>query len=53
MQTKCLAMKEAALFMKELEILPIPDPKEVLKQTIVQMTSTFKISEKLNVPELE
>ena len=45
MQTKFLAMKGAAVFMKKLEILSIPDPKDVLKQRIAQMTSSSECLE--------
>ena len=40
-------------FMKKLEILSIPDSKDVVKLCIAQMTSSSKISEKVKVPELE
>ena len=39
-QTKCFAMKGAAVFMKKLEILSIPDLKDVLKQRIARITSS-------------
>ena len=42
-----------AVFMKKLETLSIPDPKDVLKLWLALMTSSSEISEKVKVSELE
>ena len=42
-----------AVFMKKLETLSIPDPKDVLNPWLALMTSSSEISEKVKVSELE
>ena len=46
-------MKGAAAFMKKLDILSMPDPKDVSKLRQARKTSSSEISEKMNVSELK
>ena len=48
---KCLALKGAAGFMKKLEILSIPEPKDVLKLRLARTISSSVISEKEKVSD--
>ena len=52
MQAKFLAMTGVAVFMKKLEILSIPGPRDVLKLRLTRMISSSVISEKGKVSEL-
>ena len=45
-------MKGAVVFMKKLEILSIPDPKDVLKLRLARTISSSVISEKVKVSDL-